>query len=203
MIVVESCRDTFVCGIGTKIIHSNITPPPPPPPPHSRDHRKLFVGDALGRIFSWTVSDNLGKCMEDKGQRCSLYCLGWGECVMISSSPFSFPPPTSPSTLPFSNLSVLMSLSPLLEEGGEEGGREGRKGGGREGRGKAWWVGGWVGGEEGGWVGGREGGRGRESREPGGRVEPPGSPPQDKVDGHADSQNMSMLAVAMCAWEYH
>ncbi len=26
-----------------------------------RDHRRLFVGDSLGRIFSWTVSDNLGK----------------------------------------------------------------------------------------------------------------------------------------------
>ena len=76
-------------SLGTKIIiHSIIMPPPPPPPPpNSRDHRKLFVGDALGRIFSWTVSDNLGKCMEDKGQRCSLYCLGWGECVMISSFP--------------------------------------------------------------------------------------------------------------------
>ena len=26
-----------------------------------RDHRKLFVGDARGRVFSWTVSDNLGE----------------------------------------------------------------------------------------------------------------------------------------------
>ncbi len=26
-----------------------------------RDHRRLYVGDARGRIFSWTVSDNSGK----------------------------------------------------------------------------------------------------------------------------------------------
>ena len=27
-----------------------------------RDHRRLFVGDSRGRVFSWTVSDNLGQC---------------------------------------------------------------------------------------------------------------------------------------------
>ena len=26
-----------------------------------RDHYKLFVGDARGSVFSWTVSDNLGE----------------------------------------------------------------------------------------------------------------------------------------------
>ena len=25
-----------------------------------RDHRKLFVGDSRGRVFSWTVSDTQG-----------------------------------------------------------------------------------------------------------------------------------------------
>lgn len=27
-----------------------------------RDHRKLFVGDARGRVFSWSVADTLGQC---------------------------------------------------------------------------------------------------------------------------------------------
>ena len=26
-----------------------------------KDHHKLFVGDARGSVFSWTVSDNLGE----------------------------------------------------------------------------------------------------------------------------------------------
>ncbi len=30
----------------------------------SRDHRKLFIGDSIGRIFSWTVTDNLGGVMQ-------------------------------------------------------------------------------------------------------------------------------------------
>ena len=56
---------SFVCTCRLVFVHYRICLLP------LRDHRRLYVGDARGRIFSWTVSDNSGK----------IFIVIWVACV--------------------------------------------------------------------------------------------------------------------------